>query len=117
LNSKVVSVDAYKTALQSSQVYINKIYNAIWQCAMDQYNVTPLAVLLFLPPSEHKKKANNKAKTPTGTSKCKGMDIPITKTCGLDNWHTKHGRWTARVQTLGHSPTTHWMGHNGKVYT
>jgi hypothetical protein len=38
LNSNLVSVDAHQNALQSGQAYINKIYIAEMQMAMDQYN-------------------------------------------------------------------------------
>ncbi len=73
---KAISVDAYKTALQGSQVYMMKIYNAITQMSMDQYNVTPLTMVLFQPPSEDKKKQERSAKPPNGANRStQRMDI------------------------------------------
>jgi hypothetical protein len=49
-------VEAYTTILQSSQIYINKIYNAMTQISMDQYNIIPLTMALFQPPLEEKRR-------------------------------------------------------------
>jgi hypothetical protein len=76
LNSNIISVDAYKNATSGGQMYINKIYNATTQMAMDQYNVIPLTLSLFAPPSEEKKKSEpNKQRERTGGHRSDAMEI------------------------------------------
>jgi hypothetical protein len=79
LNSNVISVDAYKNAVMSSQVYINKIYNAITMMAMDQYSVIPITLALFLPHSEERKKADKKPREPSDRSNPNAMEVDPDK--------------------------------------
>jgi hypothetical protein len=74
LNQNVISVDAYKMATNGGQMYINKIYNATTQMAMDQYNVIPLTLSLFNPPSEERKKSDAKARERAGRPKPDGTE-------------------------------------------
>lgn len=74
LSSNAISVDAYKAALTSSQLYINRIYNATTTMAMDVYNVIPLTLALFQPPSENKKKANGKKDSGPGNQQDRKSD-------------------------------------------
>jgi hypothetical protein len=57
LKSNAISTTAYTVALVSCQLFTNKIYNATTQLSMDTYNLIPLSMALFQPPSENKKKA------------------------------------------------------------
>jgi hypothetical protein len=77
LNSNAISPEAYMKALVSSQLYINRIYNATSQMCMDNYNLIPLPMALFQPPSENKKKAADKQQK-EHQSGGKHMDIDST---------------------------------------
>jgi hypothetical protein len=81
LNSNMISVEAYKTALLNSQTYVNRIYSAVSNMAIELYNHVPLTLSLFTLPSKNKKKTDkgDPTKKPNGRLKADNMEVDQDK--------------------------------------
>jgi hypothetical protein len=97
LNSNAISTTAYTVALVSCQLFTNKIYNATTQMSMDTYNLIPLSMALFQPPSENKKKAAEKSQREAGAGKAMDIDAAPDKVKDPPTKKKKFGKGTPGI--------------------